>query len=78
MITVGEILDFVEALAPESMKMDWDNVGLLLGSRTKPVTKILVALDPFEDVAREATDWGGRIDRHPPPPVFPACPKSDR
>ena len=46
MITVGEILDFVEALAPESMKMDWDNVGLLLGSRAKPVTKILVALDP--------------------------------
>ena len=67
MITVGEILDFVEALAPESMKMDWDNVGLLLGSRTKPVTKILVALDPFEDVAREATDWGAEliVTHHP-------------
>ena len=67
MTTVGEILDFVETLAPESMKMDWDNVGLLLGSRAKPVTKILVALDPFEDVAREATDWGAEliVTHHP-------------
>lgn len=67
MITVGEILDFVETLAPESMKMDWDNVGLLLGSRAKPVTKILVALDPFEDVAREAADWGAEliVTHHP-------------
>ena len=67
MTTVGEILDFVEALAPESMKMDWDNVGLLLGSRTKPVTKILVALDPFEDVAQEAADWGAEliVTHHP-------------
>ena len=67
MATVGEILDFVEALAPESMKMDWDNVGLLLGSRTKPVTKILVALDPFEDVAQEAADWGAEliVTHHP-------------
>ena len=67
MTTVGEILDFVETLAPEYMKMDWDNVGLLLGSRTKPVTKILVALDPFEDVAQEATDWGAEliVTHHP-------------
>lgn len=67
MTTVGEILDFVEALAPDSMKMDWDNVGLLLGSRAKPVTRILVALDPFEDVAQEAADWGAEliVTHHP-------------
>ena len=67
MTTVGEILDFVEALAPEYMKMDWDNVGLLLGSRAKPVTKILVALDPFEDVAQKAADWGAEliVTHHP-------------
>ena len=67
MTTVGEILDFVETLAPEYMKMDWDNVGLLLGSRAKPVTKVLVALDPFEDVAQEAADWGAEliVTHHP-------------
>ena len=50
MATVNDILKFVETLAPRSMKMDWDNVGLLCGSRRQEVTKVLVALDPFEGV----------------------------
>ena len=29
MATVADILNFVESLAPASMKMSWDNVGLL-------------------------------------------------
>ena len=35
MTTVADILDVLEALAPTGMKMDWDNVGLLCGSRKK-------------------------------------------
>ena len=54
MTTVNDILLFLEKLAPNSMKMDWDNVGLLCGSKTKEVRKILVALDPFESVCKEA------------------------
>ena len=50
MTTVNDILKFMETLAPRSMKMDWDNVGLLCGSRDTLVSKILVALDPFEHV----------------------------
>ena len=67
MATVNDILTFVEALAPRSMKMDWDNVGLLCGSRNAAVTKILVALDPFEHVCREAADWGAEliVTHHP-------------
>ncbi len=67
MTTVADILRFVEALAPRSMKMDWDNVGLLCGSRTTPVTKILIALDPFEHVCQEAADWGAEliVTHHP-------------
>lgn len=67
MITVGEILDFLETLAPRSMKMDWDNVGLLCGGRNRPVTKVLVALDPFEGVCREARQWGAEllVTHHP-------------
>ena len=52
MTTVADILNFIETLAPTSLKMDWDNVGLLCGSKSAPVTKILVALDPFEHVCR--------------------------
>ena len=67
MITVNDILQFVETLAPRSMKMEWDNVGLLCGSRKTEVTKVLVALDPFEGVCREAAQWGAEviITHHP-------------
>lgn len=67
MATVQDILNFVEALAPRSMKMDWDNVGLLCGSRHSQVTKLLVALDPFEHVCREAADMGAQllVTHHP-------------
>ena len=67
MTTVCDVLKFVETLAPQSMKMSWDNVGLLCGSRTTPVTRVLVALDPFEHVCREAADWGAEliVTHHP-------------
>ena len=67
MTTVADILNFVEALAPRAMKMDWDNVGLLCGSRKTPVTKVLVALDPFEHVCEEAAQWGAEliVTHHP-------------
>ena len=61
MTYVSDILDFVETLAPRSMAMDWDNVGLLCGSKSAPVTKVLVALDPFEHVCKEAADWGAQV-----------------
>lgn len=54
MITVNDVLNYLNTIAPPSMKMDWDNVGLLCGNRNAPVTKILVALDPFEAVIDEA------------------------
>ena len=67
MTTVGDILSYLETLAPRSMKMDWDNVGLLCGGRNRPVTKVLVALDPFEGVCREASQWGAEliVTHHP-------------
>ena len=67
MTTVNDILNYMETLAPKSMKMDWDNVGLLCGSKSAPVTKVLVALDPFEHVCREAANWGAEliVTHHP-------------
>ena len=67
MATVNDILSFLETLAPSSMKMDWDNVGLLCGSRKQEVSKILVALDPFEGVCGEAAAWGAQliVTHHP-------------
>ena len=67
MVNVSDILNFVETLAPRAMKMDWDNVGLLCGSKFTPVTKVLVALDPFEHVCKEAAEWGAEliVTHHP-------------
>ena len=67
MTTVADILQYMDTLAPRSMKMDWDNVGLLCGSRKGSVTKILVALDPFEHVCKEAAEWGAEliVTHHP-------------
>ena len=72
MATVQDILKFVETLAPRSMKMDWDNVGLLCGSISTPVTKILVALDPFEHVCQEAADMGAQLIVTHHPMIFQA------
>ena len=67
MNTVADILTVVESIAPRYMKMDWDNVGLLCGSRKTPVTKVLVALDPFEGVCQEAARLGAEliVTHHP-------------
>ena len=67
MTTVQDILTFVETLAPLELKMEWDNAGLSCGSRTAPVTKILVALDPFEHVCQEAVNIGADlvVTHHP-------------
>ena len=67
MTTVADILKFMETIAPKHMKMEWDNVGLLCGSRSTPVSKVLVALDPFEHVCQEAADWGAEliVTHHP-------------
>jgi len=61
MATVKDILEFVQTLAPLSYKMDWDNVGLNCGHLDQPVQKILVALDPFEHVCREAKELGADL-----------------
>ena len=61
MTTVQDILNFIETLAPLEYKMDWDHVGLSCGSLTQPVRKILVALDPFDGVCREAAQIGADL-----------------
>lgn len=67
MTTVNDILQFLETLAPPELKMEWDNVGLLCGDRAAEVTRVLVALDPFEHVCREAAQRGAQllVTHHP-------------
>lgn len=61
MVTVQDIYDFIGKIAPEYMKETWDNVGLNCGRLNKEVKTVLVALDPFENVCREAKDIGADL-----------------
>ena len=56
MTTVQDILHFIESIAPPELKLEGDNVGLLCGRAGKEVKTVLVALDPFVSVCREAVE----------------------
>ena len=67
MTTVRSILDRLSTLAPQGYKESWDNVGLLCGRADQPVSRVMVALDPFLPVALEAADFGAQllVTHHP-------------
>ncbi len=67
MITIGEIYDKIDAVAPFDTQMDFDNAGLLIGAADDPVYKALVALDVTNEVAEEAADKGCSliVSHHP-------------
>ena len=67
MKTVRDLYNALFAFAPASMKMDWDNVGLLCGRFDAPVDTVLVALDPMPDVIDEAKAAGAQciVTHHP-------------
>ena len=44
-ITVAELVELLEEMAPPHLAEEWDNVGLLLGRRGKAVYRIMLALD---------------------------------
>lgn len=67
MTTIKDILEFFEEFAPVDTAMDFDNCGLLIGSKNKPVNRVLVALDITNEVVDEADRLGAEliISHHP-------------
>lgn len=67
MTTVKKILDFFEGFAPVGTAMDFDNVGLLVGSGETAVTRALLSLDITAETVREAAADGCEliISHHP-------------
>ena len=61
MVTVADILAFIETIAPTYMKEDWDRVGLNCGHMEKEVKTVLIALDPFQRVCQEAKNIGADL-----------------
>lgn len=67
MAGVGEILERLSALMPLETAEDYDNVGLLAGSRSAEVSAVMCALDLNTYVIDEAVEKGaGLIVTHHP------------
>lgn len=56
--TIRQISTFLNQWAPAEVKMDFDNVGLLVGNPDSPVTSVLTCLDVTPDVVNEAIQKG--------------------
>ncbi|WP_188453638.1 Nif3-like dinuclear metal center hexameric protein [Virgibacillus oceani] len=52
----ADVFRIMEEWAPKHLAYDWDNVGMQLGSSSKPVKKIMVTLDVLESVVDEAIE----------------------
>lgn len=66
-ITCGDIADYMEEIAPSSLAEKWDNTGLLIGSRSNEVKRVLVCLDIGAAVVDEAAEvHAGMIISHHP------------
>jgi dinuclear metal center YbgI/SA1388 family protein len=67
MILVQDILTHLEQQAPFKSQEDYDNSGLLIGSRDAEVKGILICLDCTEKVVHEAISLGSNliVSHHP-------------
>ncbi len=67
MTRVTDIFDFLNEKAPVDTKMEFDNVGLLVGRRDAAVHRVLTALDITGGVIAEAAELGAEliVSHHP-------------
>jgi len=72
MSTVAEIVAFLERFAPPHLAAEWDNVGLLVGDRTRPVERLMTCLTITPASAAEAIESrADLIVAHHPLPFHP-------
>ncbi len=66
-VSVADIVEVMEGLAPSGLAEKWDNSGLQAGSKKWPVKHIWVALDPLPSVVSAAIEDGADllITHHP-------------
>ncbi len=62
-----EIINILKEQSPEEYACDWDNVGLLVGSREKDIQSIYIALDATDETIQEAVEAGADmlLTHHP-------------
>lgn len=69
-ITIGNIVDAMDRIAPFSGALDFDNAGLLVGERDTVVQRVLLALDITAQVIGEAEELGAQLILSHHPVIF--------
>ena len=64
---VSDFLDVLEGFAPSFLRMQGDNVGLLVGDPAREVRRVMLTLDITPAVAQEAAEAGAElvVSHHP-------------
>jgi dinuclear metal center YbgI/SA1388 family protein len=57
-MTIGEIINMLETVAPPSLQESYDNSGLLTGRRSADCSGVLISLDVTDTVLQEAVEKG--------------------
>lgn len=67
MTTVKDVFDLLARKAPPETKLDFDNVGLLVGRSDREVKKVLLSLDITDEVIAEAIELSADliVSHHP-------------
>jgi dinuclear metal center YbgI/SA1388 family protein len=61
MPSLADVVDLLHAWYPPATADSWDAVGLVAGDPGAEVTKVMFAVDPTIEVAREAVEWGADL-----------------
>ncbi|MDE7149558.1 MAG: Nif3-like dinuclear metal center hexameric protein [Bacteroidales bacterium] len=76
-LTVAEVTDAIEAVAPLAWQESYDNAGLILGSPQQTIGKALLCTDITPDVVEEAIAEGAGLIVSHHPAIFRGLKKID-
>ena len=68
--TVAEFCSAMESIAPTGLAQSWDNVGLLVGDKTAPSRRVMLAIDLTRAVLEEARRFHADVLLAYHPPIF--------
>jgi len=60
-MTIKNVIDHLESIAPPSYQESYDNAGLIVGDKTAEVTGVITCLDSTEAVIEEAVAKGANL-----------------
>ncbi|MGZ5401018.1 MAG: Nif3-like dinuclear metal center hexameric protein, partial [Nocardioides sp.] len=58
---LSDLVDLLHTWFPPGTAESWDAVGLVSGDPEAEVRKVMFAVDPTPEVAREAVEWGADL-----------------